>query len=634
MATDREDDHDEVKTAGDTPDAGGVDDGGAKPKVWRILHGGEDLLLAVALAGILVVPITEMVMRSFFKSGLVGGNALAQHFTLLVSMLGGAVAARESRLLMLSQGFAWLPGAWGKGSEVFRAGMAAGVCVLLGWASWQFLLFEKEGGKEIAYGIPVWWAQIVLAGGFAIIAVRMVLRVGEAHWMKVAAGVIAAVMGWYILRHTVEPETWTPAIVLLAAVLVSGVFGAPIFTLLGGAAVLLFWGSWNPLESVALSHYSLSTNPTIPALPLFTLAGYFLAEGGTSARMVRLLKSLTGDMRAGPAIVTVLACAFFTSLTGASGVTILALGGLIVPFLQEARYSERASIGLLTGSGSIGMLFAPCLPLILYAIVAQVEIKTMFLGGIGPGILLAAATVAWATYKRPKADASAPRWHFDRSEAWQAFWDAKWELLIPVVSLGGIFSGLATPVEAAALTALYAFCVEAFVYRDLKLGKLGGVMRECGLLIGGVLLILGVAQGLTNYLVDAQVPMLLVEWVTKHVSSKYVFLACLIVILLVLGCMMDVFSAIVVVVPLLVPLSVAYEIDPIHLGILFLANLGLGFLTPPVGMNLFISSYRFNKPMGEVLKASLPYFLLQFAAVLVITFWPNLTLFLTNGIRS
>tara|TARA_B110000483_G_scaffold9894_2_gene11704 strand:- start:2032 stop:3903 length:1872 start_codon:yes stop_codon:yes gene_type:complete len=601
----------------------------AENRFWRIIHGGEDVLLAVALAGILVVPLLEMVLRSFFESGLIGGNALTQHFTLLVSMLGGAVAARQARLLTLSQGFAGLPSPWGKICEVLRVGISAGICGLLAWASWKFLLFEKGGGKVIAYGVPVWVALIALAGGFAIVALRLVRNVGTDWWMRAAAVAVAAVIGWYVLHYSVEPETWTPAIVLLVLVLISGVLGAPIFTLLGGAAVFLFWGSWNPLESVALSHYSLSTNPTIPALPLFTLAGYFLAEGGTSARMVRLLKALTGDMRAGPAIVTVIACAFFTSLTGASGVTILALGGLIVPFLTEARYSERASIGLLTGSGSIGMLFAPCLPLILYAIVAQVEIKTMFLAGIGPGLLLAAATVAWATCTRPKATEVGPRWTFDGKEAWTAFWDAKWELLIPVVSLGGIFSGLATPVEAAALTALYALLTQTLIYRDLKWGKLMGVMRECGLLIGGVLLILGVAQGLTNYLVDAEVPSLLVDYVTEHVTSKTVFLLCLVVILLLLGCMMDVFSAIIIVVPLLVPLGIAYEIDPIHLGILFLANLGLGFLTPPVGMNLFISSYRFNKPMGEVLKASLPYFGLQFGTVIIITFWPALTLFLT-----
>jgi C4-dicarboxylate transporter, DctM subunit len=602
--------------------------------LWRAVHRGEDALLAIALAGVLVVPILEMVLRSFFESGLIGGNAMTQHFTLLVSMLGGAVAAREARLLTLSQGFAKLPAPWGRLCEIWRVGIAVSVTTLLAWASWKFLLFEKEGGKVIAYGVPVWVAQLALVVGFGLVAVRLVRHIGREWWLRGAAVAVVAVVVWYVLVYAPEPETWTPAIVMLVVVGISAVAGAPIFTLLGGAAVFLFWGSWNPLESVALSHYSLSTNPTIPALPLFTLAGYFLAEGGTSHRMVRLLKALTGDLRAGPAIVTVLACAFFTSLTGASGVTILALGGLIVPFLTEARYPERASIGMLTGAGSIGMLFAPCLPLILYAIVAQVEIQAMFLGGVGPGIALASAVVAWATWTRPAQERSVAKWSFDGGEAWAAFWDAKWELLIPVVSLGGIFSGLATPVEAAALTALYALVIETLVYRDLQWGKLVGVMRECGLLIGGVLLILGVAQGLTNYLVDAQVPSLLVDFVTSHVDSKFVFLACLIVILLLLGCMMDVFSAIIIVVPLLVPLGVAYGVDPIHLGVLFLANLGLGFLTPPVGMNLFISSYRFNKPMGEVLKASLPYFGLQFVVVVVITYWPTLTTALPHLIRG
>jgi tripartite ATP-independent transporter DctM subunit len=469
-------------------------------------------------------------------------------------------------------------------------------------------------------------AQSALVVGFVLVAWRLVRRVGEVGWVRVLAAMLAGGLVWFVLRGMPEPETWTPALVLLGAVAVSAVLGAPIFALLGGAAVLLFWADFTPLEAVALSHYSLATNPTIPALPLFTLAGYFLAEGGTSARMVRLLRALTGDLRAGPALVTVAACAFFTSLTGASGVTILALGGLIVPFLTQERYEERAAIGLLTGSGSIGMLFAPCLPLILYAIVAQVEIKEMFLAGLLPGLLLAGVTAAWAAWTRPINEAAKGGWSFDGREAWAAAWEAKWELLIPVVSLGGIFSGLATPVEAAALTALYAFVIETLVYRDLRWGKLPGVLRECGLLIGGVLLILGVAQGLTNYLVDAQVPDLLVEWVTDQVNSKWVFLACLIIILLLLGCMMDVFSAIIIVVPLLVPLGAAYGIDPIHLGILFLANLGLGFLTPPVGMNLFIASYRFDKPMSEVLRASWPYFALQFVAVVLITFWPTLSL--------
>jgi C4-dicarboxylate transporter DctM subunit len=474
----------------------------------------------------------------------------------------------------------------------------------------------------------VWVPQMVIVVGFALVAIRLVRHAGESWWRRGGALAVAVIVVAIVLR--IEPETWMPAIVLIGVLVVSGVLGAPIFALLGGAAVFLFWGSYNPLASIALSHYSLSTNPTIPALPLFTLAGYFLAEGGASERMVRMLKALVGDLRAGPALVTVLACAFFTSLTGASGVTILALGGLLVPFLTGARYSERASIGLVTGAGSIGMLFAPCLPLILYAIIAKVEIKAMFLGGIGPGLLLGGVTVAWAAWRRPATENEAKPWRFNGREAWAAIWEAKWELLIPVVSLGSIFGGFATPVEAAAVTALYAFIIEVLVYRDLPWKRLPGVVRECGLLIGGVLLILGVAQGLTNYLVDAQVPSQLVDFVTAHVSSKVLFVAGLTVLLLLIGCMMDVFSAIIIVVPLVVPLGAAYGLNPIHLGALFLANLGLGFLTPPVGMNLFLASYRFGKPMSEVLKASWPYFVLQFFAVILISYWPALTLMIPS----
>ncbi|RME71574.1 MAG: TRAP transporter large permease subunit [Verrucomicrobia bacterium] len=460
--------------------------------------------------------------------------------------------------------------------------------------------------------------------GFLAVGVRLLLHPAHAWPVRLGAVIIALALAGCVLR--VLPESSTPVNLLLALLVITGVLGAPIFALLGGAAVFLFWGAYTPLATIALSHYSLSTNPTIPALPLFTLAGYFLAEGGTSERMIRLIRATVGNLRAGPAIVTVGACGFFTSLTGASGVTILALGGLLVPFLTGARYSERQAIGLVTGTGSVGMLFAPCLPLILYAIIAQVEIKAMFLGGVGPGLLLALICVTWATRVRPAASEQKRGWGFDGREALRALNEAKWELLIPVVSLGGIFSGLATPVEAAAVTALYALLIEVLVYRDFSYRAIPRIARECGLLIGGVLLILGVAQAFTNYLVDAQVPAQLVDFVTANVSSKLVFIALLTVVLLLVGCMMDVFSAIIVVVPLIVPLGEAFGIDPVHLGILFLANLGLGFLTPPVGMNLFLASYRFGKPMSEVLRAAQPYFWLQLAAVLIISYWPTLTL--------
>jgi tripartite ATP-independent transporter DctM subunit len=594
--------------------------------VWRLIHRIEDALLIVALAAVVLIPLAEIVARTVFKSGVPGGNWLTQHLTLFISMFGGALAARESRLLTITQGFAKARAPWGALFETIRAGVSAGIALLLAAGSWEFIQSERTTSVVSAIGMPAWMAQTPLLAGFLIIAARLLIRCSERWSMRVAATALA--IGFAALVLKVEPETAALPNLLLGAIFVAVVLGAPIFVLLGGAALVLLWGSGVSLAAATVSQYSLATNGVIPSLPLFTLAGYFLAEGGTSQRMIRLLRALVGDMRAGPAIVTVGACAFFTSLTGASGVTILALGGLLVPFLISSRYPERAAIGLLTGSGSIGLLFAPCLPLIVYAIVADVEIKTMFVAGIAPGILLALATGAWAAWIRPPAEGGAAKWTFDAAETWKAAREAIWELLIPVVSLGALFSGLANPVEAAAITALYAFVIEAFVYRDLKLRSMVHAMKESGLLIGGVLMVLAVAQSFTNYLVDEQVPSQLIELVQAHVSSRVVFIIGLTVVLLIVGSLMDVFSAIIVVVPLIVPLGRLYGVDPVHLGILFLANLGLGFLTPPVGMSLFLASYRFNRPMGEVLRASLPYFWLQFAIVLLISFWPDLTLFL------
>ncbi len=601
---------------------------------WRAVHALEDLLVGLALGGILFLPLIGMVLRQF-DTALAGGGAITQQLTLFLSMAGGAIAARQGRLLTITQGFAGARAPLGALFQILQSGMSAGVSLILGWASWRFLLAEKAGGMRIAYDIPVWVPELALVAGFVIVALRLIRHASPSWKVRAAAAMLAAALVAVVLM--VEIETWRIPLVLLGLLGVAVVLGAPIFVLLGGCAVFLVWGWGSPIDSLPISHYSLTTNPTIPALPLFTLAGYFLSEGGTSRRMIRLLRAVVGDLRAGPAVVTVATCAFFTSLTGASGVTILALGGLLVPFLMQARYSERASIGLLTGSGSIGLLFAPCLPLILYVIVANqagrsqpgfdaIDLPEMFLAGVGPGLLLALVCTAWAAWRRPPATMQGDGWHFTGRELAGAAWDAKWELLVPVVSLGGIFSGLATPVEAAALTALYALLIETIAYGDLRWRAVPRVLRECGLLIGGVLLILGVAQMLTNYLIEAEVPTLLVDFVQAHVTSRTVFLLLLILVLLLVGCLMDVFSAIIVVVPLVAPLGALFGIDPVHLGILFLANLGLGFLTPPVGMNLFLSSLRFRRPMSEVLRASLPYFWLQLAAVVLITFWSDLSL--------
>ena len=602
---------------------------------WRRwLRTGENLLIALALAILMLLPLAEIFLRKSFHGGITGSSAFQQHLVLIIGLLGGMFAARDGRLLALSTLTNFLKGGWQIFARIFSSGFAAGVTVFLCLAAVQLVQSEREGGKLLAYGIPVWAIQLIMPIGFLVIAIR-ILRHASPTWRgRIITLILTGLIVWIGFHPPVSPENLVlPGLLTL---LVAVVLGAPIFVMLGGAALILFWGEDLPIASISLTHYSMVTNPTLPTVPLFTLAGYFMAEGGASKRLIRVFQALLGSMRGGPAIVTVLLCAFFTSFTGASGVTILALGGLLMPVLMNAGYSERSTLGLLTGSGGLGLLIPPSLPLILYAIVASsnskgsgVTIEKMFLGGLGPAVLLVTMAICLGIWQGPKRTEKAKRPPFDRAEAWRAIWIAKWELLLPVVALVALFSGFATPVEAAAVTAFYAFAIETFVYRDFKKrGDVPRVMAECGVLVGGVLLILGVALGFTNYLIDAQIPTRAVEWVTQTVHSKYAFLLALNACLLVVGCVMDMFSAIVVVVPIIVPLGLAYDIDPIHMGIIFLANMELGLLTPTAGINIFLSSYRFNKPVLQISRSVLPMQCVLVFGVLLITYWPQLTTFL------
>jgi len=597
---------------------------------WRrFLRDVEDLLISLVLAALVLLPPVEIVLRKVFQAGISGATAFQQHLTMLIGLLGGALAARERRLLALSTLTTFLKG-WSQVlARVFSSAFAAGISVFLCVAAAQLVQAEKQGGKILAYGIPLWTIQLVMPLSFGVIALRLLWGAAESWRGRLVALLLAGGVVWMGLQPPIRPDTLVlPALLTL---LLAVILGAPIFALLGGAALILFWGQDLPIASISLTHYSMVTNPTLPTVPLFTLAGYFLAEGGASKRLIRVFQALFGQFRGGPAIVAVLACAFFTSFTGASGVTILALGGLLMPVLMGAGYSERSTLGLLTGSGGLGLLFPPSLPLILYAIVASlnaksggVTIERMFLGGLGPGLLLVTMAAGLGIRLGPKEKAARPA--FDRVEAGRAIWAAKWELLLPVVALVALFGGFATPVEAAAVTALYAFVVEVLVYRDFKRAReIPRVMADCGLLVGGVLLILGVALGFTNYLIDAQIPIRAAEWVTAAVKSKYAFLLAVNLCLLAVGCVMDIYSAIVVVVPLIVPLGLAYGIDPIHLGIIFLANMELGLLTPTVGINIFLSSYRFGKPVLQVSRAVIPMQCVLVIGVLLITYLPPLT---------
>ncbi|MEW6157566.1 MAG: TRAP transporter large permease subunit [Verrucomicrobiota bacterium] len=645
---------------------------------WRgALRHTENLALTFCLALLVLLPLLEIVLRAF-RTGIPSGSEIIKHFTLFIGMLGGAVAARQNRLLALSTLSNLLPESFRKTAQVFSAAFATAITAILAGASLIFVNAERQGGAVLGYGIPLWIVQLILPLGFGLIALRLIWHASAVWKGRIATALLAGGIVALGLWSPIEPgKMIVPALVALA---VATLFGAPVFTVLGGAALILLWGNEQVVAAVPARHYSLVTNEALPAIPLFTLAGYFLAEGGAAKRLVRLFQAWFGAIRGGPAIVTVCVCAFFTSFTGASGVTILALGGLLMPVLLAARYSERNSLGLLTSAGSLGLLFPPCLPLILYAIIAgtvvsnmdlsavsqarvaamapatsastnefaldptfeatqqirdelaNISIEKMFLGGIGPGILLLLLTAWWGVSRGQKEKTARPA--FDWREARQSLWAAKWELLLPVVALYALFSGRATALEAAAVTALYAFIIETFVHRDLRLFKdVPRVMTECGLLVGGVLLILGVAMGFTHFLIMEEIPTRGVEWATRSIQSAALFLLMLNLFLLVVGCLMDIYSAIVVVVPIIVPMGIAFGIDPIHLGIIFLANLELGYLTPPVGMNLFLSSYRFGKPMGEVIKSVLPMLVVLVIGVLLITYVPALTTFLPRLIK-
>ncbi|MCW8908699.1 MAG: TRAP transporter large permease subunit [Sedimenticola sp.] len=411
--------------------------------------------------------------------------------------------------------------------------------------------------------------------------------------------------------------------------LLLALFGAPLFTVIAASAMLGFSRAEIDLSVVAIEFYRIAEMPVLLAIPLFTFAGYLLSESGAPGRLVRLTRALLGWMPGGLAIIALVTCALFTAFTGASGVTIVALGALLYPALVKGGYRENFSLGLVTTSGSLGLLFAPALPLILYAVIAQqlgiagrVSVDNMFLAGLLPGLLMLLLLIAWIVLSSRRQ----PLVPFSPSEALAALREALWELPLPVVVLGGIYSGFFAVSEAAAVTALYVLLVEVVILREIPLSRLPATMRESMVLVGGILVILGVSLASTNYLIDAGIPSKLFATIKEFVTSKLTFLILLNLFLLALGMLLDIFSALVLMVPLLLPIAIGYGIDPVHLGIIFLANMQIGYFTPPVGMNLFIASYRFGKPVLQIYLASLPWFLILLMALLIITYWPWLSL--------
>ena len=407
--------------------------------------------------------------------------------------------------------------------------------------------------------------------------------------------------------------------------------GAPLFAVIAAGAVLAFGRADVDQIAVVMEVYRIADTPVLLAIPLFTFAGFVLGESRAPNRLVRLSDALLGWMPGGLAVIALVTCALFTAFTGASGVTIVAMGALLYPALRDAGYRENFSLGLVTTSGSLGLLFAPSLPLILYGIVAEVSVDQLFIAGILPGSLMVLALGLWSFREgRFLQRSAATRPAFSVREAAAAVRSSIWEIPLPFIVLGGVYSGFFAVSEAAAVTVVYVLIVEMLIYREIPFKRLPGVMRESMVLVGGILVILGASLASTNAMIDAQVPMKLFDFVTAHVSSKLTFLILLNIFLLVLGTMLDVFSALIIVVPLLLPLAAGYGVEPIHLGMIFLANMQIGYCTPPVGMNLFIASYRFDKPIVTLYRATLPWLLILFACVLVITYWPWLSMVLVR----
>ncbi len=417
---------------------------------------------------------------------------------------------------------------------------------------------------------------------------------------------------------------------LLGLLLIAlALFGTSLFVIIAAIALAAFYFVEIDSSAVIIELYRLASQPVLFAIPLFTLAGYLLAESKTPQRLVALSRAFFGWLPGGLGIVTLVSCAIFTAFTGASGVTIIALGGLLYPVLQNENYPEKFNLGILTASGNLGLLFPPSLPIILYGLVSETSIDKLFIAGIIPGLLMVVLMSIYSVGRMRKVNPTVEP--FSVKKAWQATKNAAWEIPLPFIILVGIYGGFFTATEAAAVTAFYVLIVEVFIYKDISLTKdLPKVMKDSMILVGGILVILSAAMGLANYMIYAEIPMQILDWMKTFISSKIAFLLVLNVFLLVVGALMDIFSAILVVVPLITPIAINFGVDPVHLGIIFLANLGIGYSTPPVGMNLFIASFRFEKPILKLYVATIPFLIILLIALGLITYIPELSLWLVE----
>jgi tripartite ATP-independent transporter DctM subunit len=586
----------------------------------------EDAVLVAALALAAVLPLSEAAGRLVRGLYIPGAAAIVQQLTLWLAFVGGLVTTRERKHLTLSTAEFLGEGRFRRFARVVTSSLAAAACAVLAYASAQVVLANRLENKRLPGGVPQWLSECVMPVCLSLMALRFAWHASERFAGRAAA--VTAVAGAFSLGLVPEQAAawaWPLALAILAA----SSLGAPIFAIMGSLGLLLFFKDGTPVAAVTAEVYRLISSPTLPAIPLLTACGYVLAEAGASTRLLRFFRALFGWMPGGLAVVAAAACALFTTFTGGSGVTIIALGGLIYPMLKADRYPEGFSLGLVTAAGSLGLLFPPSLPVILYSVVAStseaiVPADELYLAGLLPGLLMVAIVAAYGIFTGKRIDT--PRQPFASRELIAASWSAKWELSLPLFVIGLFATGSATMVETAAAAFAYAVVTQLFVMRDVPVRALPGVLVKASTLMGAVLILLAVAMGLTSYLVDAQIAQQLLEWVKAHIHSQIAFLLALNVLLLVVGCLVDIYSAIVIVVPLIAPIAAAFGVHPVHLGVIFLANLELGFLTPPIGMNLFLSSSRFGKPLLDIYRDTFPFLLILLAAVLLITYSPALSI--------
>ena len=597
----------------------------------RFRHRAEDALVAVALLAGMLLPLIDVVGRPLGGFHVPGGAPYLQQLTLWLTFLGGLLATREGAHLTLSTAELLGEGRRRRAATTLvAASVASAVAAVLAWGAWQVVLSDRSAGKVLPGGLPVWISECVMPIALALIAFRLAWRAADRWPGRLVA--LAAAGGVFALGRLAGHAAATEALAwpLIALVLVAALLGAPVFTAMGGVALVLFFKAGVPVSAVPAEIYRLIESPTLPAIPLLTACGYVLAESKASSRLVRFFRALFGWMPGGVAVMVAAVCALFTTFTGGSGVTIIALGGLVYPMLREEGYSEGFSLGLVTAAGSLGLLFPPSLPVILYSVVAgsremSAPADQLYLAGLLPGLLLVILVGLYGVWTGLQR--GAPRHRFAWRELGRAAWEAKWELLLPLVVVALFLSGVTSLVETAAAALLYAIVVECFLTRDLGFRRgLPQALVKSSVLTGAVLILLASALGLTSYLVDAQIPDRLLAWVQTHVESRLLFLLALNLILLVLGSVLEIYSAIIVLAPLVVPLGVAFGVDPIHLGVIFLANLELGFLFPPVGLNLFLSSSRFDKHLPELYRHVLPFLLILGLGVLLITYVPALSI--------